>query len=187
MPDLNRPSHIELHFTENGADFSLCYAMDERAPQEAEDWSAGRVRTEESARRLRDWFNAHGGKLDRADGPACVEIHANGTRIEQWYRDGKLHRANGPAHIAIHADGTYSEAWYRDAKLYRVDGPAWVERGADGSRAERWYRDDIPDRADGPACITVHADGTWVEEWWVGGHQIKERCHVVVSPVAGRR
>ncbi|HEY2105517.1 MAG TPA: hypothetical protein VGH29_07015, partial [Candidatus Binataceae bacterium] len=61
------------------------------------------------------------------------------SRSLGWYRNGKLYRIDGPALVDLHADGTHRKRWYIDDVPHRADGPACVIVRADGSRVEEWW------------------------------------------------
>lgn len=67
---------------------------------------------------------------------------ADGTKIEEYYRNGNRDRADGPAYVETRANGSRIEKYFHDGKLDRADGPAHVQRFADGTRIEESYRED---------------------------------------------
>ena len=109
------------------------------------------------------------GKLDREDGPAIIETHADGSRFEHYYRGGRRHRKDGPALILAGADGTRVEQYHRRGKLHREDGPAIIETRMSGSSTEKYYRDAELHRTNGPAIIETWADGTCAKHYYQHG------------------
>jgi hypothetical protein len=113
---------------------------------------------------LRAWLEAKGCPLDSSGGPAYVVCFADGSTVEEYYRDGKRHREDGPAVVWRKADGTMEDTYYRDEKRHREQGPAYVLRSADGSTGEYFYRDGRLDREDGPAIVWRWPDGSTEKE-----------------------
>ena len=64
--------------------------------------------------------------IDRADGPAVIEYHSNGSYASRsWYKNGQLHRENGPAKILTDKRGNVlSKEWYENAVHHNYNGPA---------------------------------------------------------------
>ncbi len=83
------------------------------------------------------------GKLDRADGPATTQWHANGIKSrEEWYQGGVRDCKDGPAITWWYINGVQQwQEWRRGGPLDRKDGPATTWWHANGNKcAETWYR-----------------------------------------------
>jgi hypothetical protein len=172
----NSPTHIELAFKQNAAEITCRFVVSPEILRQAQIWYAKNQLTEAASLPALDiacWFASHGARLDRADGPARVEIRSDGSRIEEWFRDGKRHRSIGPARIYEHSAGNLVESWYRDDELHREDGPAVIERRPDGTHAEFWYRDGQQHRDDGPAYVLTDKHGVCTESYFLEDTLIK--------------
>lgn len=118
---MNGVAHIEIQFKyRTGVDVTQWFAVDAETLRQVES-CLGKPNTERSPEDLRDWLKTHGGVLDRADGPAEVEVYPEGWRIEKWKRRGKLDRADAPALVVTWADGSRNEEWYRDGVFVKEE------------------------------------------------------------------
>ena len=79
------------------------YALDAATLRLAQIWTAAKPQPP-GGEEFADWLGEHGGKLDRADGPAFIEIWADGRRREEWYKQGQRDRADGPAVVETWAE-----------------------------------------------------------------------------------
>lgn len=83
-----------------------------------------------------------------------------GEEEDSYWQNGERHRDDGPAVIELEADGGVSEGYLRDGKWHREDGPPYIRYSADGSvMLERYSRDGKRHREDGPVDITYRAGG----------------------------
>jgi hypothetical protein len=131
--------------------------------------------------------NLKGAVLHREDGPALIEIRANGQRRESYYHQHRLQRAGGPAVIETFPDGTHIQTFCCEGLIGRADdGPAIIETQADGLQVERYLVAGKPHRADGAAVIETHADGGRVEQFWRDGELIYQGGFPCVTVTAGQ-
>jgi hypothetical protein len=113
-------SHIKLEFNRNAAQIVEWFAVDPETLRQAQVWQARQQKTP-GAEELSDWLLGNGGQLDRADGPAIIETHADGYRYEAWFSKRQRDRADGPAVIETRADGTRREEWHSKGKFVKEE------------------------------------------------------------------
>ena len=166
---LKQPVHLTLRYEDpsagDNADITATYRVSEETLRRAQSWQAQTANP--TARDLSDWLQKNGGALHRADGPAVVVHHADGSTLEAYYIDGRRHRAEGPAVVNLKADGWTSEQYYARDVRHRADGPAVVVRQADGSIREEYYIGGLRHRAHGPAVVDRKGDGSIREEYYI--------------------
>ncbi len=132
----NPTSHITVTHKIGESEVTRIYAVSEETLREAQI-----LLQKATGNTVKEFLEKKGCHLDSDSGPACSERKADGSTVEEYYRDGKHHREDGPACIERKADGSTDQAYFRDGKLDRHDGPARIIRRADGSTYEAYYRD----------------------------------------------
>jgi hypothetical protein len=111
-------SHITVTHEERGTEITCIYAISEDVRREMEAWSSKKNPTN---RDVLVWLVNKGCGLDSANGPAYVQRDADGSTVEQYYRDGKLHRDDGPAIICHNPGGTTVERYYQNGAFVKVE------------------------------------------------------------------
>jgi hypothetical protein len=132
----NPTSHITVTHKTGEAEITSIYAVSEETLREAQI-----LQQKATGHAVKAFLENKGCHLDSDSGPAYIERRADGSTVEEYYRDGKHDREDGPACIERKADGSTDQAYFRHGKLDRHDGPARIIRRADGSTYEAYYRD----------------------------------------------
>ena len=94
-------SHITVTYRDSGIDVTRIYAISEHISCDLD-----RHMQKPTGKDLQSWLVKRGCRLDSADGPAVVWHGADGTKVEEYYRDGRRYRENGPAIVKSFADGS---------------------------------------------------------------------------------
>jgi hypothetical protein len=131
----NPTSHITVTYKLGEAEITGIYTVSEETLREAQI-----LQQKADGSAVNAFLERKGCHLDSDSGPAYVEFRADGSTVEEYYRDGKHHREDGPACIERKADGSTDQAYFRDGKLDRHDGPARIIRRADRSTYEAYYQ-----------------------------------------------
>ena len=136
----NPITHISVTFNNAaGSETMRTYALDAATLRLAQIWTAAKPQPP-AGEEFAEWLDEHGGKLDRAGGPADVETRADGYRCEEWWRRANSTALTGRPSSKSAPDGSRREAWYKQGQRDRADGPAIVESRADGSRRSSQYK-----------------------------------------------
>lgn len=144
------------------------------------------VEIHQDGSRTERWHDQEGREHRDHDRPAVIRTTPSGIRSSEIYcRHGKTHRDRKPAVIEMHADGSRLEAYYRDGVLHRNGAPAMTTEG-DGERTEYYYRHGKAHRDDGPALIRTREDERR-EEFWIDGKREsgEDSPAVVIESLSG--
>jgi hypothetical protein len=112
-------SHITVTYREDGDEITRIYAVTEDVSRKLDrkrDW-LGRHIKNWPGKKLQEWLEDNGARLDSSAGPAVVVRVANGATTEEYYHDGKLHREDGPAYARRDADGTPHKEYWRNGRF----------------------------------------------------------------------
>ena len=84
--------HLTLNYRlTNGSEVEATFGLTEDVHLAAQKMLVGNLNTV-STEDFSNWLFLNGGKLDRRDAPAWIEINTDGTRTEKYYTDGALMR-----------------------------------------------------------------------------------------------
>ena len=87
----NETLHIRVTYKDSGIKITRIYAVSEHISCDLD-----RHMQKPTGKDLQAWLEKKGCRLDCSDGPAVVWHGADGTMVEEYYRDGKKHREGGP-------------------------------------------------------------------------------------------